>query len=333
MGISESRLNGYLDDEFARLGATDTLVCGTNDSARTRKEIHEMNFAFLGSCLFNFLNKNDCVDYTQTLPQLLKMAPPPELPLGPLDLALLHWLDARRSGCVSRADIQHARATLAPRDTMTGHNGGNLGTGASGGNAGGGASGGGGNVGSGGSAAASAALSAAAPGVATGAVGAADTAALATAALFAAAAGPDGAERVAGWVARVVTAGGGWAELRPRGGGGGGSAEGGPADPGGPAEGDKVARGGPAEVYLTREAVSHAHELLRVHEVHGMGANEFFDLLQRSGEDLGLMDLDDERFDEVVPLVVAVQFARDYIRGMVNFMLSLGFEPGFEAAR
>jgi hypothetical protein len=41
----------------------------------------------------------------------------------------------------------------------------------------------------------------------------------------------------------------------------------------------------------------------------------------------GFMSLNDVEFDDVVPLVVVRQFARDFIKGFMNLMKELGFDP------
>jgi hypothetical protein len=39
------------------------------------------------------------------------------------------------------------------------------------------------------------------------------------------------------------------------------------------------------------------------------------------------MKLNEEEFDDVVPLIVVKQFARDFILGFINLMKELGFQP------
>lgn len=43
------------------------------------------------------------------------------------------------------------------------------------------------------------------------------------------------------------------------------------------------------------------------------------------------MNLNNEEFDDVVPLIVLKQFARDFIKGFISLMTELGFESGMKA--
>jgi hypothetical protein len=42
------------------------------------------------------------------------------------------------------------------------------------------------------------------------------------------------------------------------------------------------------------------------------------------------MYLKEEELDDVVPLIIFKQFARDFIKGFVHLMAELGFEPGYK---
>ena len=67
--------------------------------------------------------------------------------------------------------------------------------------------------------------------------------------------------------------------------------------------------------YVSRDAVELAHGLLGVLPAHGVGFQEFFDLLQREGEDRRLLDLRDEGLDDVVPVEVVRDFALRVLQG------------------
>ena len=61
-----------------------------------------------------------------------------------------------------------------------------------------------------------------------------------------------------------------------------------------------------------------AHGLLGVLPAHGVGFQEFFDLLQREGEDRQLLDLRDEGLDDVVPVEVVRDFAAQVLQGFTE---------------
>lgn len=67
---------------------------------------------------------------------------------------------------------------------------------------------------------------------------------------------------------------------------------------------------------LHRNAVAVLHELLNVHQISGHDFQAFFDLLQRAGEEKGLMDLDDEALDDFCAVAVVQQLALATARGM-----------------
>lgn len=56
--------------------------------------------------------------------------------------------------------------------------------------------------------------------------------------------------------------------------------------------------------YVGRDAVAALHQLLRVAQTQSLDLQAFFDLLQRCGEERGLMELSNEAFDDWVPLEV-----------------------------
>ena len=75
--------------------------------------------------------------------------------------------------------------------------------------------------------------------------------------------------------------------------------------------------------WLHRNAVSVLYEVLAVHQTSGHDFQAFFDLLQRAGEEKGLMDVEDEALDDFCPVPVAQQFALAATRGLATAMLPL----------
>ena len=76
--------------------------------------------------------------------------------------------------------------------------------------------------------------------------------------------------------------------------------------------------GGLGSGFVSRDAVELAHGLLGVLPAHGVGFQEFFDLLQREGEDRQLLDLRDEGLDDVVPVEVVRDFAAQVLQGFTE---------------
>ena len=83
-------------------------------------------------------------------------------------------------------------------------------------------------------------------------------------------------------------------------------------------EGGGSADGGLGSSFVSRDAVELAHGLLGVLPAHGVGFQEFFDLLQREGEDRQLLDLRDEGLDDVVPVEVVHDFAAQVLQGFAD---------------
>ena len=64
--------------------------------------------------------------------------------------------------------------------------------------------------------------------------------------------------------------------------------------------------------------------------MHDVGFQEFLDLLQRTGEEKSILDIDEEELDDVVPLEIMRLFAEEVISSY-SAMLTLGF--GDDAAK
>jgi hypothetical protein len=84
------------------------------------------------------------------------------------------------------------------------------------------------------------------------------------------------------------------------------------------------------EPFMSQDAIKILHRLLQIDKTYGLEFMPFFDLLQRVGEEMKLMTLDDEQFDYVVPVAVAKIFATEFINGFVNYMLQLEFKREME---
>ncbi|KAL6042760.1 Site-specific DNA-methyltransferase (adenine-specific) [Balamuthia mandrillaris] len=80
--------------------------------------------------------------------------------------------------------------------------------------------------------------------------------------------------------------------------------------------------------FVDRDAIKVLHEILNISKTHGVDFQEFFDLMQRSAEKQELMPLDAEKVDDFVPTLLLRQFASSFLKGFINLMSELGFEPG-----
>ncbi|KAJ4461457.1 hypothetical protein PAPYR_2027 [Paratrimastix pyriformis] len=80
----------------------------------------------------------------------------------------------------------------------------------------------------------------------------------------------------------------------------------------------------PATVtFLSRDTLMLLYEILHIHRSFGYDFQSFFDLVQRAGEEMGLLDLRREELDEVAPLVVVMQFAKRFAEGFTSMMQKL----------
>lgn len=82
----------------------------------------------------------------------------------------------------------------------------------------------------------------------------------------------------------------------------------------------------PDVVMLNTDVVSTIHELLSIKESYGVTCQMLIVLMQNVGEEMGLMKLDDEELDDVVPLQVIHIFAQEFIDGFLKMMNELGFK-------
>ena len=80
-----------------------------------------------------------------------------------------------------------------------------------------------------------------------------------------------------------------------------------------------VSRAAAAALYtLLGAGAVHTHTHARTHGGGGVDQQAFFDLLQRAGEEAGLLDLEDEALDECVPLSVVESVAAEHVEAFVR---------------
>lgn len=82
----------------------------------------------------------------------------------------------------------------------------------------------------------------------------------------------------------------------------------------------------PKVQFLNRDATKILHDILQIDKTFGLDFIDFFDLMQRVGEEKKLMNLEDEQLDEVVHIDILKLFAKEFINGFINYMTELGFE-------
>eukprot|EP00735_Rhodelphis_limneticus_P011334 TRINITY_DN4420_c0_g1::TRINITY_DN4420_c0_g1_i1::g.7312::m.7312 TRINITY_DN4420_c0_g1::TRINITY_DN4420_c0_g1_i1::g.7312 ORF type:complete len:224 (+),score=18.74,EF-hand_1/PF00036.27/0.063,EF-hand_1/PF00036.27/1e+02,EF-hand_1/PF00036.27/5.9e+02,EF-hand_6/PF13405.1/0.13,EF-hand_6/PF13405.1/1.8e+03,EF-hand_7/PF13499.1/0.023 TRINITY_DN4420_c0_g1_i1:143-814(+) len=84
----------------------------------------------------------------------------------------------------------------------------------------------------------------------------------------------------------------------------------------------------PGTEFVGRETIETLHDVFGIERTYGIDFQQFFDLLQRAGEECDLLDLEEEQLDDAVPIPVLRQFAADFIVGFVELMgKELGFGP------
>jgi len=81
-----------------------------------------------------------------------------------------------------------------------------------------------------------------------------------------------------------------------------------------------------AKPYVSRGAIQFIHKLLRIKKAYGLGDRKFFLMLQMSGEEQNLLNIEDKHLDDFVPDVVVEQFGRNFIGAYSKFLLDLGFD-------
>jgi len=78
--------------------------------------------------------------------------------------------------------------------------------------------------------------------------------------------------------------------------------------------------------FLPSDSIKTMHQILAIKSTYGVEFQTFFDLMQRVAEEENIMLLSEKKLDELVPVPILEQFARDFINGFVKLMQELGFE-------
>eukprot|EP00937_MAST-01D_sp_MAST-1D-sp2_P005022 g5022.t1 len=71
------------------------------------------------------------------------------------------------------------------------------------------------------------------------------------------------------------------------------------------------------------DAVEMLHQLFHIQRTHAIDFQTFLDMMQQVGEEMGMMDLCDQRYDDVVPVEVLRAFARDMLQGALQLIAEL----------
>eukprot|EP00941_MAST-03F_sp_MAST-3F-sp1_P004592 g4592.t1 len=77
--------------------------------------------------------------------------------------------------------------------------------------------------------------------------------------------------------------------------------------------------------YVHCDAIATIYSLLKVRPNSGLELQQFIDLVQQAAEEIGLLDLDDDTMDDLVPIDVIRIFALDFIRGFRNMMEGVNY--------
>ena len=78
--------------------------------------------------------------------------------------------------------------------------------------------------------------------------------------------------------------------------------------------------------YLSESTLMTLHTLFSISDGYGISFQYFFDLCQRCGEEKGELNLNEEKYDDKIPVSVISDFSFDFINGYINLMESLGFD-------
>ena len=90
------------------------------------------------------------------------------------------------------------------------------------------------------------------------------------------------------------------------------------------AKNNQAAEGGSVP-FVSSMTVKHLFEILNVRQSHNIEFQQFFALLQQSGEEMMLMDLNDSRQDDYVPIPVIQEFMRNFLHGFHKLMQDIGY--------
>mmetsp|Transcript_33807 Transcript_33807/g.70917 ORF Transcript_33807/g.70917 Transcript_33807/m.70917 type:complete len:221 (-) Transcript_33807:17-679(-) len=83
----------------------------------------------------------------------------------------------------------------------------------------------------------------------------------------------------------------------------------------------------PGVEFMIRDVAHTMHDMFQINDNYGYDMQSFLDLIQRTGEEMGIMSLQDERLDDLVPVVVLEKLARAFAEGLLALLARLNFAP------
>jgi hypothetical protein len=82
--------------------------------------------------------------------------------------------------------------------------------------------------------------------------------------------------------------------------------------------------------FISSLTIKHLYELLNVRQSLNVEFQAFFALLQQASEEKQIMDLNDNRQDDYVPIDVVQEFTRNFIRGFGRLMKDIGYAKNWK---
>lgn len=79
--------------------------------------------------------------------------------------------------------------------------------------------------------------------------------------------------------------------------------------------------------FYSQDTIKSLYEILAIKQSYGTSYRDFVYLMQSAGEEQKLMKLKDKQVRHYVHETILEQFARHFIKGFVQLMLELGFDP------
>ncbi|KAM3128202.1 hypothetical protein pb186bvf_019685 [Paramecium bursaria] len=77
--------------------------------------------------------------------------------------------------------------------------------------------------------------------------------------------------------------------------------------------------------FVKLETVQIMYEICNLKVMSNIDIQQFVDLLQQSGEEAGLMSLDQEELDEYIPLETCQEFIKNFLNGFKSLMTEIGY--------
>ena len=78
--------------------------------------------------------------------------------------------------------------------------------------------------------------------------------------------------------------------------------------------------------FVPQSTIKLLYEVLHVRETHNIEFQSFLALMQQAGEEMEVMQVDNEKQDNYVALPVIQRFAMNFIQGFSRLMTEIGFE-------